>query len=287
MAERSCTKASANFLMTAETRMGHLWMPGLPARTPMRATDLPTPEPTRFPEAEVRFAVAAWPMRAAEELRSALVFRALERAAREAGAPAPWPACFHAAVHDEMRHARLCAIVGARLGAAAPRYDSAAVRARLSTLPSAELRVAALLLVEVAIGETISTCLFSAGRRAATEPLTRTALGLILRDEVRHQRLGWRALDALWPSLSSLAREAMQREARAGLAACEQSNAVPAIRWLKEERPFAPSYAALGVLHPEARIEAFYFAVERLVLPRLTRLGLDGQSAWQSRYRAS
>jgi hypothetical protein len=60
---------------------------------------------------------------------------------------------------------------------------------------------------------------------------------------------------------------------------------VPALRWLEEGRPFDPAYAALGVLHPEARVEAFYTAVERLVVPRLTRLGLDGARAWSERYR--
>lgn len=42
---------------------------------------------------------------------------------------------------------------------------------------------------------------------------------------------------------------------------------------------------ALGVLHPESRVEALYFAVERFVVPRLTRLGLDGNLAWKNRYR--
>jgi hypothetical protein len=37
-------------------------------------------------------------------------------------------------------------------------------------------------------------------------------------------------------------------------------------------------------LAPEARVEAFYDAVENLVLPRLTRLGLDGAVAWRDSY---
>jgi hypothetical protein len=57
--------------------------------------------------------------------------------------------------------------------------------------------------------------------------------------------------------------------------------------WLEKGRPFDPAYAALGVLHPEARIEAFYAAVETLVLPRLTYLGIDGALAWKNRYRDS
>jgi hypothetical protein len=38
-------------------------------------------------------------------------------------------------------------------------------------------------------------------------------------------------------------------------------------------------------MDPEVRVETFYWAVERLVVPRLTRLGLDGVRAWEDRYR--
>jgi hypothetical protein len=224
-------------------------------------------------------------MRAAEELRSALIFRALAQAAHAAGMSEAWVERLDAAVRDEIRHARLCAAVGSRLGAAKPSYDANPVRARLAGLPDTLMRAAALLLVEVAIGETISTYLFRAGVRGAVEPLTRETLRSILADEVRHQQLGWRGLAALWPLLGEVQRAAVQREAASGLAACERDTAVPAMRWLQKRLPFEPAYADLGVLHPEARVEAFYFAIERLVVPRLTRVGLDGSLAWANRYR--
>jgi P-aminobenzoate N-oxygenase AurF len=246
--------------------------------------DLPAPLLSPYSGSQIRFAVEAWPMRAAEELRSALIFRALARAAYLVGMPDPWPSRLAAAVHDEIRHARLCATVGSRLGARAPRYDVRPVRARLAGLSDALSRVAALLLVEVAIGETISMYMFRAVAKASAEPLTRAALRSILRDEARHQRLGWDGLHALWPMLPEAHRAQCQQEAARGLAACEQQIA-PAMRWLERRTPFDAAYAALGVLHPEVRIEAFYVAVERLVLPRLTRLGLDGTRAWEARYR--
>ncbi len=252
----------------------------------LRTTDLPDPVLAPYTPAQVRFAVAAWPMRAAEELRSAWVFRALARAARIARVPEPWPTRFAEAVRDEVRHARLCVAIGNQLGAPRPEYDASPVRARLARLPEPILRTAALLLVEVAIGETISMYLFRAGRRSATEPLTQTALGVILSDEVRHQRLGWTGLASLWPMLTATQRMAVQSEAARGLGACEQQTALPAMLWLQKGPAFDPAYAALGVLHPEARVEAFYTAVERLVLPRLTRVGLDGPLAWKNRYRA-
>lgn len=163
--------------------------------------ELPEPDVARFSGEQLRFSRAAWPLHAAEELRSALILRALARAAR------------------------------------------------------------------------------------AAAPLARAALGAILHDEVRHQRLGWTALGAAWPALSTEQRAVLQREAAAGLAACERQTAVPALRWLEAGRAFDPAYAALGVLHPELRVETFYKAVERLVVPRLTRLGLDGERAWSERYR--
>jgi hypothetical protein len=251
----------------------------------MVTTELPDPDLAPYSDAQVRFAVTAWPMRAAEELRSALTFRALARAACQASIPEPWPARFAAAVHDEVRHARLCAAVGKRLGAPAPSYDGSAVRARMAMLPYPMARAAALLLVEVAIGETISMYLFRAGRRAAVEPLTRAALGAIVVDEVRHQRIGWSGLAAAWPMFTGPQREALQQEAARGLGACEQQTARPAMQWLDRRQPFDPALGALGVLNPEVRVQAFYEAVERLVVPRLGRLGLDGARAWENRYR--
>jgi hypothetical protein len=97
--------------------------------------------------------------------------------------------------------------------------------------------------------------------------------------------LGWMAFAAVWPTLSPSLQAAMQREASLGLAACERNTALPAMRWLGKRQPFDPAYAALGVLDPEARVEAFYFAVERFVVPRLTRIGLDGSRAWKNRYQ--
>jgi hypothetical protein len=248
------------------------------------APALPPVDLTGFTPAQVDFAAAAWPMRAAEELRSALIFRALARAAGAAKLPEPWTKRFEAMVGDEVGHARLCAEVAARLGAGRPQYDARPVRARLADLTDPMGRTTAILLVEAAMGETISMALFRAGRRAATEPLTRAALSAILADEVRHQRNGWTGMTALWPSLSGPQREALQREATNGLAAFERQVAVPALRRLEAGEPFDPAFAALGVLAPEARVDAFYRAVEHLVVPRLTALGLDGGRAWSERY---
>lgn len=254
-------------------------------RVSSQSAELPEPNLSSYSDAQIRFAASAWPLRAAEELRSALVFRALSSAAIDARVPQPWPKRFAEAMYDEIRHARLCAATGRKLGAEAPHYDVGPVRSRLVRLPDPLFRAAALLLVEVAIGETISMSLFRAGRAAAIEPLTRAVLTSIAGDEARHQRLGWTGVTALWPLLSDAQRESLQREATMALAAYEEQNVVPALRLLKESAPFDPKHGALGVLAPEARVDAFYAAVEQLVVRRLDALGLDGARAWSERYR--
>jgi hypothetical protein len=251
----------------------------------MRArSELPAPELARFSAAQIEFARAAWPLRAAEELRSALIFRALADAARPT-MDRDWSERFASCAADEVRHARLCATVGNRLGATAPSYDSSPVRRRLKSYGDPRRRVAALLVAEIAIGETISMCLFRAGRQATSEPLSRAALEMILADEVRHQQLGWRGLDELWPRLEPAERDALQLEAARALAASEAHVALPVLRRLEAGERFDSAWAALGVLDFEVRVDTFYSAVENLVLPKLSKLGLDGQRAWNERYR--
>src|SRR5258708_15051520 len=126
----------------------------LPTQTTWAAADLPAPDLASYSETTLRFACAAWPMRAAEELRSALIFRALYKASLRVRATGEWPARVASGVHDELRHARLCADVGARLGMQPPKYDVAGVRAPLAAVPDPLLRTASLLLIEVAIGQT-------------------------------------------------------------------------------------------------------------------------------------
>ena len=236
-----------------------------------------------YPDGALGIARLAWPMRAAEELRSAMVFRAAAQAAHRIGEP-HLAAALWSVARDELRHVRLCAAVGMKLGAPAPKYDLTTVYARLAALRSPRRRLLALLLVEAAIGETVSTALFRAGRRTTDESRSRAALTEILSDEVRHARLGWRALAILLPTLDAAERAFLELEARRSLAMLEQEVAVPALIRLEVNAAFDPMLARLGVLSPASRVEAFYQAIDRLVLPRLTALGIDGAVAWAERY---
>jgi hypothetical protein len=250
-----------------------------------RAADLPEPALSDFSPDQLRFAASAWPLRAAEERRSALVFGALAQAARTLGVSEAWLSRFAAAARDESRHARLCAAVGAAFQAPPPRYDSDAVRTRLQQLMDLTQRTFGLLMIEVAIGESLSVRYFATASDGARETLTKTVLTGITRDETRHAELGWDALHALWSKLAGEQLEWLHEELRLGLASLEHGSAIPALRRLESGEPFDPVWGELGVLAPELRVELFYSSIELDVLPRLSRLGLDAQAAWRGRHR--
>jgi hypothetical protein len=234
-----------------------------------------TPEQTAF-------AARAWTMRAEEERQSAAVFSELLGLLADGDVPLDVVRDVHAIVGDEIRHAGDCAAMAAALAAPAPasrllpRAEPAPVTAEGRR--SLALRI---VLVEGAIGETISAALFAAGRNAAAEPRVRDLLGRILCDESLHARRFWEILDAL-----RLERDTAELRAVAtrALGLVEQLQIVPTLGRLSRGEPFDAAWAELGVLPPEARVDAFYAALERRVLPALTARGLDGAGAWARRY---
>ena len=252
-----------------------------PPVTELAALDL-----APYSAAQIRFAGAAWPMRAAEELRSALIFRALTRAARDAGMPEPWPTRFASAVRDELRHARLCAALGERLrveppgtirgpcvrgSRACPSHGPGRPRSCWARSPSARR----------------SPCVCSARRERP--PSSRSRARCSRRSSAtKHATSVSDGRASLACGTCSRRQRARRHDTRRrGAWARASAEITPALQWLQKRLPFDPAYAALGVLDPEVRVETFYFAVERLVLPRLTRLGIDGPTAWQNRYRAA
>ena len=144
------------------------------------------------------------------------------------------------------------------------------------------MRAVEITLVEGAMGETISSALFAAGRSDAEERDARAALARILRDEAMHARRFWRLLDALRGPGDDGRLHAVAARA---LGVIERTQIVPVLRRLERGAPFDSAWAALGVLAPEARVEAFYRAIERRVVPQLNARGLDGTRAWNARYQ--
>lgn len=249
------------------------------------ARGVPAPRLEGFTDAQIAFAARAWTMRAEEEHHSAAVFADMVSLLVDADVPLDLLATLNLVVADELRHAELCTEVAARLRTTAPRSRPLPRGEPPRTAEERRARGLDIVLVEGAIGETISSALFAAGRRAAEEPCTRAALSCVLRDEVLHARTFWEALDALRCTWTDADRARLHARARSVLGALERDRIVPVMRRLERGEPFDPAWAALGVLAPERRVEAFYGAVERRVVPRLDRLGLEGARAWSDRYR--
>ena len=143
----------------------------------------------------------------------------------------------------------------------------------------------ALLLFEGAVGETLSAMLFHASKQAAREPCSRAALAIILRDEARHGRLSWEALATMMPGCTDEERAVLQEDLRRSFGALERGTILPVLKRLEAGVETDPDAFALGVIPPEVRVDTFYRGLERVVIPRLGRLGFDGQGAWANRYR--
>jgi hypothetical protein len=225
-------------------------------------------------------------MKAAQELRSAAVFAELQRLAIVCALPLELASVLADAARDELLHAELCFRVAEVLGSAPDRVEVEPVEARFAAFRDRRQRLLALLLIEVAIGETLSCSLFRAAAHRSGEPLTRLALSVILRDEARHARLGWQALTVLRPGWSEDERQLLVDELHRQLGPIEQSMAVPSLRRLESETSFDAAVEKLGVLSPAIRVEAFYRAMEVQVLPALDALGVGGTEAWKGRYAA-
>ena len=65
----------------------------------------------------------------------------------------------------------------------------------------------------------------------------------------------------------------------------ERETILPALRRVEAGDDDPLELAAVGVLPPLRRAEVFYSALEGKVLPRVTGLGIDGETAWAERYR--
>jgi hypothetical protein len=239
--------------------------------------------PERYTAQQIAFAGAAWTMRAEEERRSAAVFSDLLSLIADAEASLVVVHEVHAMVGDELFHAALCAERASALGAPRPASAPLPRKAALPLAPEERRsRALEIVLVEGAMGETISSALFAAGRRAAEEAAARAALTRILKDEAMHARRFWRLLDALRGPGDEGRLHAVATRA---LGLIERTQIVPVLKRLERSAPFDPAWAALGVLPPEARVEAFYGAIERRVVPELDARGLHGTRAWEARYR--
>ena len=138
-----------------------------------------------------RLAAGIWMRRERTEHEAAALFAGLAGDLEATGAPPELVSLAHRCASDERDHAVRCLAVAKSLDPAA-RPLSPLLR---STLGPPELSIAdRALYTSVAVGcvtESLSTALLIALRTVATHPLVKETLEVIVRDEVRHSRLGW------------------------------------------------------------------------------------------------
>ena len=242
---------------------------------------------TGFARSDLQAAAGAWRARATQERRSAAVFATICSGLAALELPLSVLAAVARIVADEVRHTAICRRLAAELGADAPDDDLSAAERRLRP-PKTGVQEAAvsLLLVEGALGETISAAMFAATRAGAREPRTRSALSIILRDEVRHARTCWEIL-AVLPAAARLDPERLARDVSHELGVVEMTSVLPALKRVEAGDLGTPEDAELGLLPPLKRAEVFYAILERTIFRRLRPLGINGPSAWAARYRPS
>lgn len=251
-----------------------------------RATGLPDAKTLGYAPNALSLAATAWTLKAEEEFRSAAVFLEIEGGLLESGAPLDLLMAINGVVRDEIEHAALCFDLADQFRAPAPRARLSSALTRLGQYPEARgQRALALLLFEGAIGETLSAMLFHAGRNAAREPRTQAALTMILRDEARHARLCWQAMGILMAEVDEAGRAFLQDDLRRSFGALEHGSILPVLQRLEANVDTNPQVFELGVIPPQLRIETFYRGLERVVMPRLAQLGLNGEEAWAKRYQ--
>ena len=138
-----------------------------------------------------------WRARIAAEYTSAAITQHLVLWLIQAGAPPDLIDAGLAIVADELAHSRLSHDVYLAAGGTRPPAldrDELGLRRERDRLEDDILRIAVRVFC---LGETVAVPLFRHLREPCTQPVAKTALDRILRDEVRHRDFGWDLLDWL------------------------------------------------------------------------------------------
>ncbi len=152
------------------------------------------------PEAEVpgeaqrrNRAADFWFAREEVEVLAASLFTSLAELFRDVGAPSAFVSMAAQSARDELEHADRCRAIVNRLSSK-PRAPIARSRARVTLGPASLTQAQRALYTAVAVGcvtESLSTALLLSISQRATDALVAETAHAILKDEVRHSRLGW------------------------------------------------------------------------------------------------
>ncbi len=215
-----------------------------------------------------RAAGAVWCARHRFELEAASRFARLSEDLSRLGAHQAVLALTREAVVDETRHASQCSELVSYFGETAPTSSSMSTD---RTSPSGLTEREAVLyeLVSMAcVTETLSCALLGALVEQAKDSKVRQVMHEILRDEIRHSRLGWAHLES--ESLA-LPCKLLADYLPAMLAGTVNEELFVERQALAIEEPLS----GLGSLTRRQRVELFSDAMHKVVFPGLERYGVD------------
>lgn len=132
------------------------------------------------------------------------------------------------------------------------------------------------------LSETAAVALIGAERLAMPEGSLRRLMTRIYSDEVGHARFGWKLAADLVPRVDASMRERLSAYLSLAFAHFEAHE----LAHLPEGYDPPPEGAALGLCRGRDARALLYDTIEAVMIPGLTRLGLDAARAWRLRHRA-
>jgi hypothetical protein len=210
-----------------------------------------------------------WAFRARVEVETACRFARLADELRQTGASSVVVALAERAATDELRHAGLCDTLIAHFGGT-PKAREACVAGPVG--PSSVTRRERVLFEVIAmscITETVSAAALKAMLDSAGDPLVRDIVHSILRDEVKHSRLGWAHLAAERDKgplgfVADCLPEMLAQTVTSDL-----------FDDVAEDQELARALAASGALPRAARKRVFVDSLRELVFPGFEHFGID------------
>jgi hypothetical protein len=246
----------------------------MPRRLSPAAPRNPAPDFDRSSISAERVAriVASWTALCEDERDSLIAATLVAGDLARLGAPPSILAAAARVIEDEVRHVGVCATVLQRLGGAVAEVPAEDRRRNLGDDPSIERRTARVLIAGFGVGESISAGWFAAARRSCREPMLRWALTELLRDESRHGPFGIDAGRWLTQHWSDADRRTLWPDCVAEMEDFERRLGGPVAA---QDAPAQdPDDLAVGILNAHESCAAAVGAVERWVIPSLTRLGV-------------
>jgi hypothetical protein len=215
-------------------------------------------------------AARVWTLRRRVELEAAARFRTLSAELSAHAASDVVIAMATEAAADELRHATLCARLAEHFGGLPlpePALDVITRRVAPRGLEGREALLYELVALSC-VTETLSTALLGALVEAARDSIAKETMHSILRDEVRHSRLGWAFLAE---SHAAGARDVVAPHLPALLAATLGSGAFASV----PADPGDAELAGYGELERSTSLNIVRECFAEVIFPGLARFGID------------